>query len=40
MSVELILAIMIFMAVFGALVVCVIGLLKITEALMWLFFGD
>ena len=37
---KLMLVIMIFMAVFGALVVGAVGLLKITEALMWLFFGD
>lgn len=37
---ELMLVIMIFMAVFGALVLGTVGLLKITEALMWLFFGD
>lgn len=40
MTVELMLAIMIFMAVFSALALGAVGLLKITEALMWLFFGD
>jgi hypothetical protein len=40
MAVKLMLAIMIFMAAFSALMACAIGILKITEALMWLFFGD
>lgn len=37
---ELLLAILIFMSVIGGLVVMSVGLLKITEALMWLFYGD
>lgn len=37
---ELLLAILIFMGVVGGLVVLNVGLLKITEALMWLFYGD
>ena len=37
---ELMLVIMIFMGVFAALVLGAVGLLKITEALMRLFFGD
>lgn len=37
---ELMLAIMIFMAVFSAMMLGAVGLLKITEALMWLFHED
>lgn len=37
---ELLLEILIFMGVVGGLVVLSVGLLKITEALMWLFYGD
>lgn len=37
---ELLLAILIFMSVIGGLVALSVGLLKITEALMWLFYGD
>lgn len=37
---ELAIVIMIFMAVFAVLFLGAIGLLKIAEALMWLFFGD
>lgn len=40
MTLELMLVIMIFMAVFAVLFLGAVGLLKITEALMWLFFGD
>lgn len=40
MALELMLVIMIFMGVFAGLILDAVGLLKITEALMWLFFGD
>lgn len=37
---ELMLVIMIFMAILAGLILIAVGILKITEALMWLFFGD
>lgn len=37
---ELVLVILIFMGVMGALFLISIGLIKITEALMWLIYGD
>lgn len=40
MTLELMLVIMIFMAILAGLILIAVGILKITEALMWLFFGD
>lgn len=37
---ELMLVILIFMGIVGILFLISIGILKITEALMWLFYGD
>lgn len=37
---KLMLVIMIFMAILAGLILIAVGILKITEALMWLFFGD
>ena len=36
----LVLAILIFMGILGAIILGAVGILKITEALMWLIYGD